>query len=180
MGGFKVLSVAGVLAAALVVGPGLSWAAHVTSQTDLLLKDIQSGANVVSTQADNLDALHRSGVDWQINAANLEAMKSVINAMTPKIARLEEMRGGVDAVQGKEIDRVGLLFRELAANTNAAINYLNDNKSSLRGSAYTEYVGRLDSEAQQISRSLGEYFGLVAAQAKELRLQKDLGVVPAE
>jgi hypothetical protein len=180
MGGFKVLSVAGALAAALVVAPGITLAAHVTSQTDLLLKDVQSEANIVYTQADRLDASYRSRTEWQIHAANLDEMKSVINEMTPKIARLEGMRGGVDAVQGKEIDRIGILFRELAANTNAAINYLNDNKNRLQVPAYAEYVARLDSEAQQISRSLGEYFGLVAAQGKELRLEKDLGVVPTE
>jgi hypothetical protein len=176
MRGFKVLSVAGALAAALVAAPGVTRAANMPSNINLLLKDVQMDATTVSLQADELDSLHRSGADWPLYSDTLEHMKIAVNGMRPKVARLEEMRGSVDAVQGREIDRLGLLFRELVANTNAAINYVSTHEVNLRGAVYEDLITRLDTEAQQMSHSLGEYFGLVAARGKEQRLEKDLGV----
>ena len=78
--------------------------------------------------ADQMEILVRSDLDWTTHAAYLESVKTHVNRLGEIISKLESERDQASPWQQQTIDRVLPMLREIAANTTNAIEHLNQNQ----------------------------------------------------
>ena len=81
----------------------------------------------------------------------LNNIKDHINNLARTIEKLDAVRDSASDWQKQAIDRSIPLMKDLAANTTAAINHLNENKTRPTSSNYTEYLKENAETAHELS-----------------------------
>ncbi len=166
------------VATAAVIATSLLSAATPAPHTAIsLLGDIQVQAADASTYASELQTYAlASDVSWQSHAVALEAVKADINAIAKEVAQLRILRDSCTPEQQKAIDNAALLVAEMAANTTAAMQYLNNHQGEFWRAGYRGEVTNLLSESERLGKSAGEAVQLARLRNKEMRIDKDLGL----
>jgi hypothetical protein len=88
----------------------------------------------------------------------LESVKEHVNNMGRIIDKLTATRSSGSELQEQAVDRILPLLKELAANTTAAINYLNQNKTRPIGEPYTQYLKENADTAHQLASTVSSLF----------------------
>jgi hypothetical protein len=140
-----------------------------------LLAETRDKAAVLSRDADEMEALTRSNASWQTHAEMLETIKQHVNDLR-LTERLTTERGSAAPWQQQAIDRMLPILRELASNTTAAINHLNENKIRPTTASYTEYLKQNAEAAHQLSEMVSSFLQYGEARAKLERLEQKLEV----
>ena len=141
-----------------------------------LLAEARDEAAALSKDADEMEALTRSDVSWQSHAAMLETIKDHINSLGRTIDKLNAMRDSASDWQRQAIDRSIPLMRDLAANTTAAINHLNENKLRPTSGNYTEYLRENAETAHQLSDMISGFVRYGETREKLDKLEQRLEV----
>jgi hypothetical protein len=141
-----------------------------------LLAEARDEAAALSKDADEMEALTRSDVNWQSHAAMLENIKDHINSLAQTIEKLNAMRDSASDWQRQAIDRSIPLMRDLAANTTAAINHLNENKLRPTSGNYTEYLKENAETAHQLSDMISGFVRYGETREKLDKLEQRLEV----
>ena len=94
---------------------------------DLLYQSREEAVGL-DRDADQMEILVRSDLDWTTHAAYLESVKTHVNRLGQIISKLESERDQASPWQQQTIDRVLPMLREIAANTTNAIEHLNQNQ----------------------------------------------------
>jgi hypothetical protein len=81
-------------------------------------------------QSSKLYALTRAS--WQSHFGQLTDMRLRINRVGEALKTLEQTRPDPSAQEQEAIDRIRAVARELASDTGAAIEYLNENQNHLQ------------------------------------------------
>lgn len=118
---------------------------------DLLSLAAQQSASL-DYDADQMQSLLHNDVAWQTHATLLQAVKSNVNQLSRTIAKLEAERSEASTWQQKGVDRVLPLLRELAENTTAAINHLNNNQARPVSGYYADYLDENAETAHDLNR----------------------------
>jgi len=118
---------------------------------DLLALAAQQSASL-DYDADQMQSLLHNDVAWQTHATLLESVKEHVNQLSHTIAKLQAERSQASTWQQKGIDRVVPLLRELAENTNAAINHINKNQARPVSGYYSEYLDENAETAHDLNR----------------------------
>src|ERR1700744_1644082 len=129
-----------------------------SDQLAQLLGEAQNEAGELARDADETEALIRNEVSWQTHAEMLERVKQHVNNMGRIIDKLSEARSSGSELQEQAVDRTLPLLKELAANTTAAINYLNQNKTRPPAEPYTQYLKENADTAQQLAATVSSLF----------------------
>jgi hypothetical protein len=119
-----------------------------------LLDEASVEAAELARDADETESLIRNDVSWQTHADMLERVKEHVNNMGPIIDKLSDARSSGSELQEQAVDRILPLLKELAANTTAAINYLNQNKTRPLGKPYTQYLEDNAETAHQLASTV--------------------------
>ena len=122
-----------------------------------LLSQARDEAAALSRDADDMESLTRSDVSWQSHAEMLNTIKEHINNLARTIEKLNSLRDSASEWQQQAIDRAIPLMRDLAANTTAAINHLNENKLRPTSGSYTEYLKENTETAHQLSDMISSF-----------------------
>jgi hypothetical protein len=125
-----------------------------SDQLAQLLGEAQNEAGELARDADETESLIRNDVSWQTHADMLERVKEHVNNMGPIIDKLSDARSSGSELQEQAVDRILPLLKELAANTTAAINYLNQNKTRPLGEPYTQYLEDNAETAHQLASTV--------------------------
>jgi len=141
-----------------------------------LLAEARDEAAALSKDADEMEALTRSDVSWQSHAAMLDNVRDHINSLGRTIEKLNAMRDSASDWQRQAIDRSIPLMRDLAANTTAAINHLNENKLRPTSGNYTEYLRENAETAHQLSDMISGFVRYGEAREKLDKLEQGLEV----
>jgi hypothetical protein len=131
-----------------------------SQQLTQLLGEAKEEAAELAKDADEMESLIRTDVNWQAHAEMLDRVKNHVNNMGRIVAKLGETSSSGSDLQEQAVDRILPLLKELAANTTAAINYLNQNKSRPKTDPYTQYLHDNAETAHQLAAtvsSLWEY-----------------------
>ncbi len=145
------------------------------AEVSRLLQDVREKAAVLSRDADEMEALTRSDVSWQTHASMLETMKQDVNDMARSVEKLESMRNSASPWQKQAIDRMLPLMRELATNTTAAINHLNEQRSRPTTPEYAQYLRQNSETARQLSDMISAFVDYDQTRAKLAQLEQKLG-----
>lgn len=145
-------------------------------QVTRLLADARDQAAVLARDADEMEALVRSDVSWQSHAAMLDEIREHVNQLGRTAKQLEEMRSSASVWQQQAIDRMMPLLKELATNTTAAINHLNENRLRPTTGNYPEYLKENTETARQLSDMISSFVKYGDTRAKLEKLEQRLEV----
>ena len=129
-----------------------------SDQLAQLLGEARNEAGELAKDADETESLIRNDVSWQTHADMLERVKEHVNNMDRIINKLTATRSSGSELQEQAVDRILPLLKELAANTTAAINYLNQNKTRPIGDPYTQYLKENADTAHQLASTVSSLF----------------------
>jgi hypothetical protein len=141
-----------------------------------LLADARDKAAALSRDADEMESLIRSDASWETHAAMLDEVRGHVNALGRAAQKLEESRSSASAWQQQAIDRMMPLLKELAANTTAAINHLNENRIRPTTGNYPEYLKENAETARQLSDMISSYVRYGETREKLEKLEHRLEV----
>jgi hypothetical protein len=85
----------------------------------------------LARDTDEMTSLLHNDVSWESHAAMLSRIKDHVNNMGRIVAKLQEERVEASPWQQQAIDRMVPMLKEIAANTTAAIEHLNQNRHEL-------------------------------------------------
>ncbi len=175
----RTIALTSCLGTALALAPLAAAHQAVNASPDVWkqLSDFRAAANDADRLAGSLSAAADGRrVSGLTQADYLENLKRDINRMGQEIVALMEARDTADPAARKAIEEAYPLLKEMAANTNEAINTVNDNPRALWQPKYLKCVDGLAAEAHQLSSIVGEALKLAKVRHEEQHLEKALGV----
>ncbi|HEV7396269.1 MAG TPA: hypothetical protein VGN86_07135 [Pyrinomonadaceae bacterium] len=141
-----------------------------------MLQEAKEHAAELARDADELESLTRSDVTWQSHAEKLEQIKEHVNAMGRLVPKLIASRDSASPWQQQAIDRMVPLLQELAANTSAAIQHLNQNRVRPTGGPYTDYLKENAETAHELSDMISSFWRYGQTRAKLEHLEQRLEI----
>jgi hypothetical protein len=147
-----------------------------SQQLTQLLGEARDEAAELAKDADETESLIRSQASWETHAEMLDHVKEHVNNLARIIDKLTEARASGSELQEQATDRILPLLKELAANTTAAINYLNQNKSRPLTEPYTQYLKNNADTAHQLASTVSSLFEYEKSMTKIAKLKSQLGV----
>jgi len=94
----------------------------------------------LARDADEMTSLLHNDVSWETHAEMLDRIREHVNNMGRIAAKLQEEREEASPWQQQAIDRMVPMLKEIAANTTAAIEHLNQNHERPTTPDYVEYL----------------------------------------
>jgi len=105
-----------------------------------LLADAKAEAVELKTDAGDMDSFTRSNLSWASYATKAEMIKEHVNNSGKLLGKLQEAEATASPWQQIAIRRIEPLLREIAANTEATINHLNEDPSKIHFPAFIDHV----------------------------------------
>ena len=139
-----------------------------------LLEEARTKAAALSQDADEMEAMTRTDASWESHADTLNMMKEHVNDLARVVEKLNAARDSASPWQRQAIDRMIPLMKELATNTSAAINHLNQNQTRPVSGSYPEYLKENAETAHQLSDMISSFVQYGQARAKVNRLEQKL------
>lgn len=120
-------------------------------QLTQLLQDASNEAFQLAADADDMETLVQSDDNWVTHALMLARVKGHVDNLAIMIDKLTKDEQSGSVLQEQAVKQMLTLVRELSANTTAAINYLNHNKSRPDSPTYIQYLSKNAETAHQLS-----------------------------
>jgi hypothetical protein len=146
-----------------------------SQQLTQLLSQARDEAAELAKDADEMESLIRNDVSWQTHAEMLNRVKDHVNNMARIVAKLSDARSSGSDLQEQAVDRILPLLKELAANTTAAINYLNQNQVRPKTEPYTQYLKDNAETAHQLASTVSSLFDYEKSMTRISKLKNKLG-----
>jgi hypothetical protein len=153
---FTLLSVLAAFVFCLTGASSVACAADPAS----LLAQARTSASQLSKDAGVMQAFAGNKMSWQSHANQINVIKGHVNKMGEILSQLHEARGDASQVHQRAIDRISPLLQEIASNTTAVIDHLNENQGHIWSPTYQSYVSenaRLTSELSGAISNFVEY-----------------------
>src|ERR1700722_3181098 len=145
-----------------------------SQQLTQVLGEARDEAAELARDADEMESLIRTDVSWQTHAVMLDHIKDHLNNMARIVAKLTETRTSGSELQEQAVGRILPLLKDLAINTTAAINYLNQNKSRPLTDLYNQYLLDNADTAHQLSSTVSSLFEYEKNMTKIAKLKNKL------
>jgi hypothetical protein len=145
-------------------------------EVNQLLADARDEAAQLSRDADEMESLILTDVSWQTHAAMLETVKDHVNKLGRIATQLEQKRDSASQWQRQAIDRMLPVLRDLATNTTAAINHLNENKNRPLVGTYPQYLKENAETAHELSDMISSFAKYGESRTKMERLEQKLEI----
>lgn len=105
-----------------------------------LLADAKAEAVELKNDSADMESFTRSKLSWESYASKVEMIKGHVNNTGKLLTKLKDAEATGAAWQQTAIKRIEPLLKELAANTEATINNLNENKTKVHFTEFKDYV----------------------------------------
>jgi hypothetical protein len=141
-----------------------------------LLEQARDKAAELAKDADDMEALTRTDASWQSHATMLEDVKEHVNELGRIAEKLNTMRSSASPWQQQAIDRMIPLLKELASNTTAEINHLNENQIRPVSGNYPEYLKENSDTAHQLASTISTFVQYGQSRARLEKLEQKLEI----
>jgi chromosome segregation ATPase len=146
-----------------------------SQEVSQLLSQVKTEAIALEQDSDQLAVWARTKQGaWQSHADRLTLIREHINTAGQLLTQLNEARETASPWQHQAIDRIYPLLKELADNTEATINHLNDNRNNIRFPEYRDYAKAGADLAQELAELVRDYVEYGEHEAEFHRLQEKL------
>lgn len=167
-------------AGVIVVSPALVAATQDSEQVSKLLSDAKTQAFQLKEDAITMENYTRMTSDWESHSVVVTQMKEHINAAGKTLAKLEELRDGASPWQQTAIDRIKPLLKEIAANTNTVIQFINQKPRRLFTTEYKDYIEANADNADRLSRLVADFVDYGNTKNRLERLASKLEITGGE
>ena len=135
-----------------------------------LLADVKTEAIQLRHDADELKSFTHSSLSWESHTRKVEEIKGHVNNAGELLSKLENAKGEASPWQQQAIDRITPMLKELASNTTATIEHLNQRPKLLHTSPYADYVDANYEVASSLEELISDYvdYGKSKARSEEL------------
>lgn len=148
---------------------------YASERASRLLAEIQNQAADLTKHAGTLEAMARQPqYSWQSHAFYLERVKDHINAVGVHTAELQRISADAQPWQQRAISQVTSHAAQVAASTQAAIVYLNDNQGRLFVPEYKGHVATIADSSQNMKQAVDQFLDYQNAQQEAWQAQQKL------
>ena len=166
------------LAAVALLGTGSVFASppDLSQRASTLLAEIKKESAELSRHADTLGTFAWSPqYSWESHAHYLDTVKGHINAVGERTAELQQIRYAVLPWQQQAITDVTSHAARVAASTQAAIVYLNENQGRhFVPEKYRDHLTTIADSSMDLKDTVGKFLEYEKAQQKVQQLQNEL------
>jgi Na+/phosphate symporter len=141
-----------------------------------LLADAEDEAIELANDADDTQNLISSDENWVNHALMLDRVKGHIQNLALIVDKLSKAQNSGSELQKEAVEQMLPMVKELSANTTAAINYLNQNKSRPVSDLYHQYLTKNAETARQLSSMISSLVDYEKSMNEIQRLRSNLGV----
>jgi len=149
--------------------------AYLSGRASTLLAEIKQEAGELTRHADTLRTFAgKPHYSWESHTFYLNKVKGHINAVGERTAELQQIRYAVLPWQERAITEVTSHAAKVAASTQAAIVYLNENQNRLSVSEYGDHLTTIADSSEDVKQTVDKFLDYEKTQEKLQRLQNDL------
>jgi hypothetical protein len=149
--------------------------AYLSERASMLLAEIRSETVELRLHADTLGTFAQNPQhSWQSHAFHLDRVKSHINAVGERTAELQQIRYAVLPWQERAINEVTSHAAQVAASTQAALVYLNENKGRHFSPEYRDHLTAIADSSEAMKQTVDKFLDYEKTQQKFQRLQSEL------
>ena len=109
-------------------------------QISQLLADSKAEAVELKHDSADMESFTKSKLSWESYASKVEMIKGHVNSTGKLLVKLQEAEATASPWQEAAIRRIEPLLKELAANTEATIKHLNENRTKIHVTEFKDYV----------------------------------------
>lgn len=120
-----------------------------------------------------METFTRSKVNWKSHASQINIIKDHINKAGQLLSQLEGARGNADQWQHDAIDRIAPLLKEMASNTEAIIDHLN-NAKQVWAPSYQKYLTANHELSSELAGAIGDFVEYGKTKERVEMLEKKL------
>jgi len=157
------------LVAAVMLSVCSMWSNAAAADVDQLLQQASAQAFQLRRDSATLESFSRSSLSWQSHTGQVNTIRTHINQMGQTLSQLEAARDSASKPQQEAIDRIRPVLEELASNTTAIIDHLNQNPRRLNDPTYREFLRANNTLAANLNQQTSD---IVAFANAERRLQE--------
>jgi hypothetical protein len=175
--------IAGLLVPALLVAgylmiPAATKATEAgdSAQISKLLADAKVEAVELKHDSADLESFTKSKLHWETYGRKVEMIREHVNNTGKLLAQLKEAETTGSPWQQTAIKQIEPFLRELADNTTATIEHLNNNREKIHFQAFKDYVQinyELSTELEALIRDFVNY-GEAKEKAEHLSLKREI------
>jgi len=147
-----------------------------SAQIATLLADAKAEAVQLKDDSSDMESFIKSKLSWESYARKVDMIKEHANNTGKLLARLQEEEAGGSPWQQTAIRRIEPLLRELAANTETTINYLNANRQKIHFAEFKDYVKTNYELATDLEELIRDFINYGEAKQKAERLGSKLEI----
>ena len=140
-----------------------------------LFQQARTTAAQLSRDAATLESYTRSNLDWRSHATQIAQIKEHINKAGSILSQLHEAREGAQPWHQDAIDGITPVLKQLASNTESAINHVNENPKWLKDPTYEQYLKSNAQLASELSAAVGNIVDYDNTKTKMEELGTKLG-----
>jgi ABC-type Na+ efflux pump permease subunit len=141
-----------------------------------LLADAKAEAVELKNDSTDMESFTRSSLNWESYAQKIEMIKEHVNNTGKLLTKLQAEESNGSPWQQTAIKRIEPLLKELAANTEKTINYLNENKTKTHFSDFKDYVQMNCEIATNLEELIRDFVNYGEAKQKLDRLAEKLEI----
>ena len=149
--------------------------AYLSDRASMLLVEIKKEAAELTRHADTLRTFAGNPrYSWQSHTFYLNKVKGHINAVGERTAELQQIRYAVLPWQEQAIAEVTSHAAKVAASTQAAIIYLNENQGRHFVPEYRDHLTAIADSSEDMKQTVDKFLDYEKTQEKFQRLQNEL------
>ena len=150
-------------------------ATYSSGRASMLLAEIRKESTELRLHADTLGTFAGSPrYSWQSHIFYLNKVKGHINAVGERTAELQQIRHAVLPWQQQAITELTSHAAKVAASTQAAIVYLNENQNRLSVSEYGDHLTTIADSSEDMKQTVDKFLDYEKTQRKLQQLQNEL------
>lgn len=139
-----------------------------------LLQQAKTSAAQLRRDTAQMETYAKSKITWEGHAHQISAIKEHVNDAGKVLAQLHDASEGAEPWQQDAIDRITPMLHDMASNTEAIINHLNEHQGRTWVPEYQEYVKSNAETANDLHRLISDYLDYGNAKAKSQSLEHSL------
>lgn len=170
----RTLSWAALLLGIVFLAAGWKPAFGASAEATSLLQQAKTSAFQLRRDTAQMKSWAGSQVTWESHAHQINAIKEHVNNSGKILTELHNARDGAEAWQQDAIDRITPMLQEMASNTEAIINHLNEHQGRTWVPGYRDYVEANAEQAEDLYRLISDYLDYGSAKSKTESLEKSL------
>ena len=165
-----------LLGAGLLATPPAVAAADYDDSPEIsrLLADTRAEAVELTREASDLEAFTKSKLSWSTYADKVEMMRGHVNNSGKMLTKLQEAQDSGSPWQRTAISRIEPLLKELAANTEAIIAFMTENKTLIHFPEFRNYAKANYDLASDFEALVRDYVNYGEAREKIDQLSRKL------